>query len=84
MAHSRSGNDISLFECMRGVHGSSGCDTGSSPCAHVGRNPGIIVGNAQPELLDWLVAQPQDGRLQLTDAPFANGILEGLAHHGLH
>ena len=48
-----------------------------------GSNPGVIVGNAQPELLDWLVAQPQDRRLRLADGHLAWGILEGLALHGL-
>lgn len=48
-----------------------------------GKNPAIIVGNAQPELLDWLVRQPQDSRKVLSHAHIARGILEGLARLGL-
>ena len=43
-----------------------------------------VVGNAQPELLDWVLQQPQDSRLVVSDAPLARGILEGLARHGLY
>ena len=49
-----------------------------------GANPAIIVGNAQPTLVDWLVKQPQNSRVVLTDAEIARGILEGLARHGLY
>jgi hypothetical protein len=43
-----------------------------------------VVGNAQPELQDWLLTQPQDGRIVYTDAPGAAGIIEGLARLGLY
>lgn len=72
----------SLFNIPRS-HCVSAGDSGNDILMLQGSNPGIIVGNSQPELLDWLATQPQDGRLQLTDAPFAHGILEGLARHGL-
>lgn len=49
-----------------------------------GRNLGLVVGNAQPALLEWLVQQEQSKRIIYTDAPMANGILEGLARHGLY
>ena len=49
-----------------------------------GANPGIVVSNAQPTLVGWLLQQPQNGRIVLTDAPTARGILEGLARHGLY
>ena len=42
-----------------------------------------MVGNAQPELVDWLVKQPQDGRIIYTDAHIARGVLEGISRHGL-
>lgn len=44
---------------------------------------GIVVGNAQPELVHWLVHQPQNGKIILTESSCADGILEGLAYHGL-
>ena len=44
---------------------------------------GVVVGNAQPELLHWLVQQPQGGKVIYSDACFADGIMEGLARHGL-
>lgn len=57
-------------------------------CEHdgysAGESPGIVVGNAQPLLLDWAVKQKQDGRIVLADKPLAHGILEGLARHGLY
>ena len=43
-----------------------------------------VVGNAQPELVQWVLEQPQEERLVVTDAPMARGILEGLARHGLY
>lgn len=49
-----------------------------------GANPAIVVGNAQPRLVDWLVQQPQNNRVVLTNAPIARGVLEGLARHGLY
>lgn len=49
-----------------------------------GANPAIVVGNAQPLLVSWLVERQQDARVVLTDAPMADGILEGLARLGLY
>ena len=49
-----------------------------------GENPAIIVGNAQEELREWLLNQPQADRVIYTEAPFAKGILEGLSRHGLY
>ena len=49
-----------------------------------GKNPAIVVGNAQPTLVDWLAKQPQNGRVVFTSAHIARGILEGLCHHGLY
>ncbi len=43
-----------------------------------------MVGNAQTELLTWMLRQPQTGKVLLTDAFYADGILEGLARHGLY
>ena len=43
-----------------------------------------MVGNAQPELVQWVLEQPQGKRLVVSDAPLARGVLEGLARHGLY
>ena len=51
---------------------------------HAGENPAIVVGNAQPTLIDWLAEQPQNGRIVFTNAHIARGILEGLCRHGLY
>jgi sucrose-6F-phosphate phosphohydrolase len=59
-------------------------DSGNDILMLSGDHPGICVGNAQPELLNWLVKQPQDGKLILTDKHLADGIVEGLARHGLY
>ena len=53
-------------------------------CSRTGANPAIVVGNAQPTLVEWLARQPQNSRVVLTDAEIARGILEGLARHGLY
>ena len=53
-------------------------------CGLAGANPAIVVGNAQPLLVSWLVERQQDARVVLTDAPMADGILEGLARLGLY
>lgn len=47
----------------------------------VGKPRGIIVGNAQPELRQWLQHHPSDDRY-LAQADCAGGILEGLKHFG--
>jgi hypothetical protein len=43
---------------------------------------GIIVANAQPELLNWHYTNPNPDRY-LATAPYAAGILEGLQHFGI-
>ncbi|GBF98024.1 sucrose phosphatase [Raphidocelis subcapitata] len=50
-----------------------------------GEGPGVIVGNAQRELLAWYNAFREEppGRILLARAPDAAGVLEGLARHGL-
>lgn len=49
-----------------------------------GDHPSIVVGNAQAELLSWLVKQPQDGKVVYAGAAYADGILEGLMRHGMY
>ncbi len=59
-------------------------DSGNDILMLQGSFPGIVVGNAQPDLLDWVLAQPQGSRLVVTDKSYAWGVLEGLARHGLY
>jgi len=49
-----------------------------------GKNPAIVVGNAQEELCQWLLSQPQTDRVVFTDAHQARGIMEGLSRLGLY
>ena len=45
--------------------------------------PAIIVGNAQPKILDWHENSPPGNRY-LAKSHFANGILEGLKYFGFY
>jgi len=54
-------------------------DSGNDVLMLEGENPAIVVANAQPDLVDWVLNQPQTGRVVLSDAKGAMGILEGLA-----
>ncbi len=58
------------------------CGDSGNDIALFGQNRGIIVGNAQPELLSWHHQNPAPHRY-LAKAHFAAGILEGLAHFGV-
>lgn len=72
---------------LYGVHHSrcvAAGDSGNDTLMLGGRNLAIVVGNAQPELVQWVLEQPQEARMVVTDAPMARGILEGLARHGLY
>jgi sucrose-6-phosphatase len=55
------------------------CGDSGNDIALFGNNKGIIVGNAQPELLNWHAQNPASHRY-LATAHYAAGILEGLAH----
>ncbi len=55
------------------------CGDSGNDIALFGNNRGIIVGNAQPELLHWHRQNPASHRY-LATAHYAAGILEGLAH----
>ncbi|KAG1676848.1 hypothetical protein FOA52_010357 [Chlamydomonas sp. UWO 241] len=59
-------------------------DSGNDILMLEGDHPGIVVGNAQGELLTWLVKRPQSGKVLMADQYFADGILEGLMRHGLY
>lgn len=59
-------------------------DSGNDALMLSGSNPSIVVGNAQPELMEWVCRQSQDGRLVVADACMARGVLEGLARLGLY
>jgi sucrose-6F-phosphate phosphohydrolase len=54
-------------------------DSGNDVLMLEGKNPAIVVGNAQPDLVDWVMDQPQTGRVFLASKKGARGILEGLA-----
>eukprot|EP01023_Acetabularia_acetabulum_P016593 TRINITY_DN18188_c0_g1_i1.p1 TRINITY_DN18188_c0_g1~~TRINITY_DN18188_c0_g1_i1.p1 ORF type:complete len:233 (+),score=42.08 TRINITY_DN18188_c0_g1_i1:63-701(+) len=88
---SSKGGKLEALEYVRTIYGiprerTVACgDSGNDILMLDGKNPGIIVGNAQPELVEWLVEQTQvDGRVIMTDGKYARGILEGLARHGLY
>lgn len=70
--------NIPLSHCM------AAGDSGNDILMLEGKHMGIIVGNAQQELLDWLLQQQQSARVVRTDAPMAAGVLEGIARHGLY
>jgi sucrose-6F-phosphate phosphohydrolase len=55
------------------------CGDSGNDIALFRQNRGIIVGNAQPELLNWHYQNPASHRY-LATAHFAAGILEGLAY----
>jgi sucrose-6-phosphatase len=58
-------------------------DSGNDIALFTGEeNRGIIVGNAQPELLNWHVQTPSPYRY-LARSPYAAGILEGLHYFGV-
>ena len=59
-------------------------DSGNDILMLEGPNPAIVVGNAQKALVDWVVRQPQDGRIVVADATLADGVLEGLCRHQLY
>jgi len=59
-------------------------DSGNDILMLDGDHPGIVVGNAQGELLHWLVSRAQDDKVLLADSYFADGIMEGLMRHGLY
>ncbi len=71
----------------RGVASARCCaagDSGNDTDMLSGAFPAVVVGNAQPDLAAWALAQPQDGRVVHAAAHAAHGILEGLARHGLY
>ncbi|KAA6421813.1 MAG: hypothetical protein FRX49_08132 [Trebouxia sp. A1-2] len=70
--------NIPLTHCM------AAGDSGNDILMLEGQHQAIIVSNAQQELLDWLLQQKQTPRIVCTDAPMADGILEGIARHGMH
>lgn len=88
---SQQAGKLEALEYVRSLYGvpRSRCvaagDSGNDILMLQGSNPAIVVGNAQPELVNWLSQQPQfDHRIMYTDNHLAHGILEGLARHGLY
>lgn len=58
------------------------CGDSGNDIALFGKNKGIIVGNAQSELLNWH-AQNLASHRYLAKAQYAAGMLEGLVHFGV-
>jgi hypothetical protein len=58
------------------------CGDSGNDIALFGNNQGIIVGNAQPELLHWYRQNPAPNRY-LATTHYAAGILEGLRYFGV-
>lgn len=65
------------------LHANAG-DSGNDVLMLEGDHPAIVVGNAQPELIQWVLRQPQDGKVVYSLASYADGILEGLYRHSLY
>ena len=59
-------------------------DSGNDALMLGGANPAVVVGNAQEELIEWVMKQPQDGRLVVADQEMAHGVLEGMGRLGLY
>ncbi|GMH32935.1 hypothetical protein BSKO_00769 [Bryopsis sp. KO-2023] len=84
------GGKLKALEYVRDIYRipTKRCVAAGDSCNDVlmlqGEHPAIIVGNAQEELQDWFLEQPQQDRVIFTDAPLARGILEGLSRHGFY
>jgi sucrose-6F-phosphate phosphohydrolase len=57
-------------------------DTGNDATMFEAFPRGIIVANAQPELVEWADSQPRDG-IYRAGEPHAGGVEEGLVHFGV-
>lgn len=85
------GGKLEAIEWVRRLYGvpASRCMTAGDSFNDVemfkGESPAVIVGNAQPELLDWYNAYRESppGRIVLARGVDALGVMEGLARHGL-
>ena len=78
LEHIRSLYGIAIDRCV------AAGDSGNDILMLEGPNPGIVVGNAQPTLVEWVVRQPQDGRIVVADAHLSDGVIEGLGRHQLY
>lgn len=78
LEHIRTMYGVALDRCV------AAGDSGNDILMLEGPNPAIVVGNAQQALVEWVVQQPQDGRIVVTDATVADGVLEGLCRHQLY
>jgi len=87
---SAQGGKLAALEYVRALFGIAAgkCiaagDSGNDALMLGGANPAVVVGNAQDELLEWVVKQPQDGRLVVADQVMAHGVLEGMGRLGLY
>lgn len=78
LEHMRTLYGVSIDRCV------AAGDSGNDILMLEGSNPAIVVGNAQQALVEWVVRQPQDGRIVVADATLADGVLEGLGRHQLY
>lgn len=78
LEHMRTLYGVSVDRCV------AAGDSGNDILMLEGSNPAIVVGNAQQALVEWVVCQPQDGRIVVADATLADGVLEGLGRHQLY
>lgn len=78
LEHMRTLYGVSVDRCV------AAGDSGNDILMLEGSNPAIVVGNAQQTLVEWVVCQPQDGRIVVADATLADGVLEGLGRHQLY
>ncbi|KAH7618839.1 putative sucrose-phosphatase 1 [Nannochloris sp. 'desiccata'] len=87
---STQGGKLAALEYVRALFGIAAeqCvaagDSGNDALMLGGANPAVVVGNAQDELLEWVMKQPQDGRLVVSDQEMAHGVLEGMGRLGLY
>jgi len=87
---SAQGGKLAALEYVRALFGIAAeqCvaagDSGNDALMLGGANPAVVVGNAQDELLEWVMKQPQDGRLVVADQEMAQGVLEGMGRLGLY
>ena len=61
-------------------------DSGNDKDMLSGKHRAIVVGNAEPDLKEWLLTGKKDlagpDRLYIADSNMAMGILEGVRHFG--
>lgn len=61
-------------------------DSGNDKDMLSGKHRAIVVGNAEPDLKEWLLTEKRElagpSRLYIAEANMAKGIMEGVQHFG--